>query len=293
MAWGKPDSGHTQMNTLELYRWAVQDPETHAVVFRTMYESLRPGRHAALLREDFAGTCADSVAWVALDPSRHAIAIDLDEQTLEWARRRADRLLGPLASAIGFIRGDVRVVGPPEVPRADIVSALNFSILYQHDPADLRSYLKHSVDRLAPAGIMVLNLFGGAAAVQPGITRHWITPTPRLSAEPPVPAFEYQWEVRSFDVAAHRLDARIHFAVSDPSTPGRTLDLRDAFTYDWRVWSVEELVDACADAGFSNVEVWRHTYDATKGASGIFLGRIDPASLATVDRWTAYVVACR
>ena len=58
--------GSTTMDRLELYRWAVQDPETHAVVLRTMYERLRPGRQPAILREDFAGTSAESVAWVML-----------------------------------------------------------------------------------------------------------------------------------------------------------------------------------------------------------------------------------
>src|SRR6186997_286191 len=118
---------------LELYRWAVQDPETHAVVLRTMYGRLRQGRHPMVLREDFAGTSAECVAWVALKKGRRAIAIDLDEPTLEWAKRRAVRLLGDRASEISFVRGDVRIVGPPEVPHADIISVLNFSILYQRD----------------------------------------------------------------------------------------------------------------------------------------------------------------
>ena len=118
------------MDTLELYRWAVQDPETHAIVLCTMYERVRPGRHPVVLREDFAGTSAESVAWVVLATGRRAIAIDLDGPTLEWAQRRAVRLLGPLASEIAFVRGDVRIVGPPEVAPADIISVLNFSIFF-------------------------------------------------------------------------------------------------------------------------------------------------------------------
>src|ERR1041384_7332343 len=115
------------MDTLELYRWAVQDPETHAVVLQIMYQRLRPGRRPVVLREDFAGTSAESVAWVALKRGRRAIAVDLDEPTLEWAQRRAARLLGARASDVAFVRGDVRGVGPPEAPHADIISVLNFS----------------------------------------------------------------------------------------------------------------------------------------------------------------------
>jgi len=285
--------GPTPMDRLELYRWAVQDPETHAVVLRTMYQRLRPGRQPVVLREDFAGTSAESVAWVILQPGRRAIAVDLDGPTLEWARRRAVRLLGALASEIAFVQGDARSVGPPEVAQADIISVLNYSILYQREPAGLLSYLRHAFNGLAPGGILVLNLIGGAAAVEPGTTRRQVTPTPRLSTESPIPAFEYLWEVRSYDRASRRLDCRIHFVVPDPSAPDRTREVRDAFSYDWRLWSVHELVAACAQAGFSDVQVWRHTYDSTKGADGVFLGCVEPASLPAFEKWSAYIVACR
>jgi SAM-dependent methyltransferase len=281
------------MDPLELYRWAVQDPETHAIVLRTMYERLRPGRQPAILREDFAGTAAESVAWVALRKGRRAMAIDLDGPTLEWAQRRADRLLGTRASEVRFVLGDVRNVGPPAVPHADIISVLNYSIFYQHDSGELRSYLRNALNSLAPDGILVLNLFGGAARILPGTTRGLVTRKPRLPSEPPFPKFHYAWEVRSYDRATKRLDCRIHFGVPDASAPEGTREVRDAFQYDWRLWSVRELIDACAQAGFADVQVWRHTYDPSKGADGVFLGRVEPDSLLALDNWTAYIVACR
>jgi len=279
------------LDTLELYRWAVQDPETHAVVLRTMYERLRSGRQPVVLREDFAGTSAESVAWVALRRGRRAIAVDLDGATLDWAQRRGARLLGPRVSEILFVVGDVRVVGPPEVAHADIISVLNYSILYQREPEELRSYLRHALRGLASGGILVLNLFGGAAAVASGTTRHQVTPKPRLPSEPAIPAFDYLWEVRSYDRASERLDCRIHFVVPNPTTPERPHELRDAFKYDWRLWSIHEVVEACAQAGFSDVQVWRHTYDPSKGAAGVFLGHVEPDSLLTLQNWTAYIVA--
>lgn len=286
-------TGLIPLDTLELYRWAVQDPETHAIVLRTMYEQLRPGGNPIVLREDFAGTSAESVAWVLLQPGGRAVAVDLDGPTLEWAQRRAVRVLGPLASRIAFVPGDVRSVGPPELPPADIVSVLNFSILCLREPGELRSYLCKAITGLAPDGILVLNLFGGAAAVEPGTTRHQVTPFPRLSTESPIPAFEYLWEVRSFDPASHRLDCSIHFVVPDPAAPGGTREVRDAFTYDWRLWSVPEIVRACVEAGFSSVQLWRHTCDPLKGATGVFLGPVEPDSLPATGKWTAYIVACR
>src|SRR5687768_14840233 len=118
------------MDTLELYRWAVQDPETHAEVLRIMYESVYPRRTPTVLREDFAGTAAESVAWVALQGRRKAVAVDLDGETVEWARKRAERILGSDAASIDFIEGDVITIAPPRVQTADIVSVLNFSIFY-------------------------------------------------------------------------------------------------------------------------------------------------------------------
>ena len=286
-------TGLIPLDTLELYRWAVQDPETHAIVLRTMYEQLRPGRHPVVLREDFAGTSAESVAWVLLQPGGRAVAVDLDEPTLEWAHRRAVRLLGPLAARIAFVPGDVRSVGPPGVSTADIISVLNYSILYQREPGELHSYLRHAIECLAPDGILVLNLFGGAPAVQPGITRHQVTPLSRLSTEAPIPAFEYLWEVRSFDHTSQRLDCCIHFVVPDASAPGGSREVRDAFTYDWRLWSVPEIVGACIQAGFSSAQLWRHTYDPSKGAAGVFLGPVEPDSLPVTEKWSAYIVACR
>ena len=281
------------IDRLELYRWAVQDPETHAIVLRTMYERLRPGRHPVVMREDFAGTSAESVAWVIFQHGRRAIAVDLDGPTLEWAQRRAVRLLGPLASQIAFVQGDARSIGPPKVPQADIIAVLNYSILYQREPGDLLSYLRHAINGLAPDGILVFNLFGGAASVQSCTTPRRVTPNPRLSTESPIPDFEYLWEIRSYDPASQRLDCRIHFVVPDPTAPERTQEVRAAFNYDFRLWSVPDLVGACAQAGFSNVQVWRHTYDPSKGEAGVFLGCVEPDNLLPLDRWTAYVVACR
>jgi SAM-dependent methyltransferase len=285
--------GRRAMDRLELYRWAVQDPETHAIVLRTLYEQLRPGRQPVILREDFAGTSAESVAWVLLQSGRRAIAVDFDGPTLEWARSRAVRLLGALVSEITFVQGDVGNVGPPDVPQADIIAVLNYSILYQHERKELLSYLRHAFNGLSQNGILVLNLFGGAAAVQPGTTRRRVIPKPRLSTESPIPAFDYLWELRNYDRALQRLDCHIHFEVPEPSSPNRTREIRDAFTYDWRLWSVHELIDACAQAGFSDAQVWRHTYDPSRGAAGVFLGCVEPDSLPEHEKWSAYVVACR
>jgi SAM-dependent methyltransferase len=275
------------MDILELYRWAVQDPETHATVLGIMYEQCRGGRKASVLREDFAGTSAESVAWVALDGDRRAIAVDLDARTLAWARDRAARLLSERAGQVEFVEGDVLEVAPPRVAPADIVSVLNFSMCYFHRREALLTYLRHARESLAPGGLLVCNLFGGADAIRRRVDRRKVTPAPRLSSEKAIAPFEYEWEHRSYDAVSGRLDCRIHFSVSDEA--GAIRELRDAFTYDFRLWGIPEFKEAVREAGFADVQVWRHTYDASRGAAGVFLGSVD--SIGNEAAWTAYIVA--
>jgi SAM-dependent methyltransferase len=280
-------------NKLEWYRWAVQEPETHAVLLGTIYDRLRSGRQPSILREDFSGTSADSVAWVALRRGRRAIAVDTDGETLAWARQRAGRLIGPRASEITFLQADVCRIEPPEIETADIISALNYSVFYLRESGALNSWLRRAHLGLAANGLLVFNIFGGPASVRVGTTCHRVIPRPRLSAESPVSEFDYSWEVQSYDPATRDLDCRIHFTVPDELEPGTTREIRNAFRYPWRHWSVDELISACTQAGYANTQLWRHTFDPSLGSEGVFLGPVAQDSLCGLESWNAYVVACR
>lgn len=274
-------------DVLELYRWAVQDPETHAMVLQVMYERTRPGQTAKVLREDFAGTSAESIAWAALDSQRTAIAVDLDGTTLAWARQRGERLLGTRVAQVTFIEGDALTTGVEQgAVAADITSVLNFSIYYLREPATLASYLAHAREVMAPSGILVMNLFGGPDSVAIGTTHTRVDRSPRLSTERGIAPFDYQWEVRAFDPTTRALECRIHFVVD-----GR--ELRDAFSYQWQLWSIDELLAACKTAGFASAQLWRHTYDPAKGAAGVFLGPVEASAVESLPQWTAYIVAAR
>ena len=300
---------------LELYRWAVQDPATHVAVLSRMYARLR-NRQPAVLREDFAGTSAESVAWVAaLDGAaatqpygvsagddRTALAVDHDPATLAWARRRAERLLGERAGRVRFVEGDVLSVAPldacgaahpsgaapPEVPPADVISVLNFSIFHFHRRENLAAYFQHARRCLAADGILVLNAFGGPGAMRTRIDRRRVEPVP-TSSEPAPPPFEYRWDQRGYDAVANRLDCRIHFVVDDAD--GNPTTIENAFQYDWRIWTLPELTELMREAGFADAQVWRHTWDASKGKEGVFLGPV--ARIENLDTWLAYVIGVR
>jgi hypothetical protein len=83
-----------------------------------------------------------------------------------------------------------------------------------------------------------------------------------------------------------------HFAINS-TRQQKVVGGESRYTMIGDLWSVRELVEACAQVGFSDVQVWRHTYDSTKSAAGVFLGCVEPESLLTIERWTAYIAACR
>lgn len=273
-------------DALELYRWAVQDPGTHVAVLGRMYERLR-GRKPTVLREDFAGTSAESVAWVAGGDDRSAVAVDHDPATRDWAKRRAARLLGERAGRVQFVEGDVLNVAPPEVSAADVISVLNFSIFHFHHRGDLAAYFEHARRSLAAGGILVLNAFGGPGALRKTIDRRRVEPA--ATDEPAPPPFEYRWEQRSYDAVANRLDCRIHFVVDDGD--GNATTIENAFQYDWRAWTLPELTELILEAGFADAQVWRHSYDPARGTAGVFLGPVE--RIENLDTWLAYVIAVR
>lgn len=280
---------------LELYRWAVQDPETHAVLLSAIYQRTRDGRRPLVLREDFAGTAADAVAWVARGSGRSAVAVEIDPATVAWASERAQRVLGERASSLRFAVSDVLEAQPPAVPVADIISALNYSPFYFHAWAGLVAYLRAARAGLSEGGVLIANLFGGERAVLPRVERMRITPSTRpgtrTGTEVPIEPFWYEWEVRAFDPRARRVDCRIHFHV-DGGGAWPACSMADAFRYDWRVWSARELLAACREAGFAAATLWRHAIDPAS-PTGVFFGPVGPEALDRLPCWNAYIAACR
>ena len=94
----------------------------------------------------------------------------------------------------------------------------------------------------------------------------------------------YVWDQVSFDPISHQTDCRIHFEFPDGSVR------RNAFTYDWRLWSIPELHDALTEAGFTTIDVHSRLGDAIDNEGRVLL---NPASSADDldENWVVYVVA--
>jgi SAM-dependent methyltransferase len=259
----------------DLYELCVQAPRAMARFLEAVH-----GREALLLREDFSGGGALCRAWVTPSESqgepggarramrRRAIAVDIDARPLE-------RLRG--VPRIRVVCADVMVCGT----RSDIIAALNFPLGYFHERARLVRYLRLSRRRLRPGGVFVGDTYGGASAFRV-CTREaeFVAATGERVT--------YEWEQRRADLLTARVVNAIHFTVRSPN--GCVRRLRNAFTYDWRLWSPVELRDAALEAGFRRVEF----YDQEAGAID-HLGRLHVRPLTSAEElasdWVVYVVA--
>jgi SAM-dependent methyltransferase len=254
-----------------LYQIAVQAPEKDARFYGRYFEKVT-GAPLRVFREDFCGTAALSCWFVKLHRQNHAIGVDLHGPTLAWGRRYNVRHLldADQQRRLRLIQDDVRAV---RRPRAQAIVAVNFSYSVFQTRAELAGYVRGCFAALEPGGLLFLDGWGG------GLVQRACTDRRREHG------FDYLWEQRSFDPISHHIDCRIHFLFRDGSR------LRDAFVYDWRLWTMPELRELFTDAGFADVHVLWECTDVRRGTgNGVFrrkeVGDDDPA-------WISYVVGRR
>lgn len=217
-----------------LYELAVQAPDRDARWLTRWFRRAagRPLRH---LREDFAGTAAIARAFVQGGADRRALAVDADPPTVRAAARAAAAALtAEQQRRLRICCADVRQIA---APRADLTLAANFSYCVFHARAELLGYLRSARAGLRRGGFLLLDVQGGGLLQRPFAERHRHR------------GFAHIWEQRAFDPIRHRIDCRIHFEFADGSVR------RDAFVYDWRLWTLPELQDLLTEAGFVDLQV--------------------------------------
>jgi len=252
----------------DLYVRSVQSPDVEVKFFDRAYRS-RFGRRPLVLREDFCGTAAVCYDWVRGSSGRRAIGVDLDAEPLAWgAKRYVPALTDDQASRVRLVHGDVREVRD----RAEVISAQNFSYFCFETRDSLRAYLRHAHRCLAKEGMMVLDVLGGSEVYEDD-----------REEETSYGRFRYVWDHVDFDPISHHASFAIHFRFRDGS------EMRNAFRYEWRLWTLPELRELLAEAGFSSSDVyWEGTDRATGEGNGVYRprtrGDADPA-------WVVYLVA--
>lgn len=251
-----------------LYQLAVQSPVEDVRFLTRVYRALR-GKEPRHLREDFCGTALLCTAWVRGRKPRTAEGFDISAETLAWGLAHNFPPLGARAERIRLHQSDVRL---PSARRPDVRCAQNFSYFVFKRRAELLEYFRRARADLAKGGIFVIDIYGGPDA---------------MNEEEDVRAIEdgftYVWDQRRYVPATGDYEAHIHFRFNDGS------ELKRAFSYDWRLWTLPELKDVLRDAGFRRVDsYWEGTDAAGESGDGIFRrserGENCPA-------WVTYLVA--
>lgn len=261
----------------QLYQGAVQvadaDLDFAARVFRA-----RSGRPLRFLREDFCGTALLACTWVRRGGGRRAIGVDLAAEPLRWARAHNLPALGARGASVRLVQQDVRAVHDPKV---EAVLALNFSYwIFKTRPA-LVEYLRAARRSLLPGGVLVLDAFGGseAMAVQSDVRR---IPAQTAFDGTALPRYVYRWNQERFDPVRHDFTCSIDFVLKD----GRVL--KRAFRYDWRFWTLPELREMLAEAGFAQSAVYVDDWDEKgRESDGVYRRR---RTFEHEGVWVGYVV---
>ena len=94
------------------------------------------------------------------------------------------------------------------------------------------------MEELIERGLVFFELFGGLKAID---TDEEIRD---------LDGFTYIWEQESFNPITNEILCHIHFEFSDGSK------IENAFTYDWRLWSLPELRDLLHEVGFADVRIY-------------------------------------
>jgi SAM-dependent methyltransferase len=250
----------------DLYQRSVQAPEYDIRFFNKVYKR-HTGRKPTLLREDFCGTALLCATWVKTDPERRAVGLDIDEPTLEWGRAHNLAPLGARAERVRLLARDVRLATREKF---EIVCAHNYSYSVFQTRDEMRRYFRAALRSLRDDGIFCMDSIGGWEAQQV------------LTDKRVVDGFTYIWEQAEYDPISSHFLCHITFQFRDGSK------LRRAFTYDWRLWQLQELRELLLEAGFAQVEAWWEGEDEDGEANGIF-HRVTKAK--NDPGWNTYLVA--
>ncbi len=233
-----------------LYELSVQSPDWHTDWFVGVYKELR-GRFPQHLREDFCGTFRIAREWVNRNRHNTAVGIDLDAEVLAYGRKhQLPTLKKDQRARIEMRQGNVLDITSKKF---DLIIACNFSFYVFHERETLVRYLRGCLKSLAPHGILLLEMAGGPGMIEQTKERKAFR-LPEKGAR-----FTYLWDQQSFDPITHRARYTISFRNEQGDW------LRDAFTYDWRIWTLPEVRDAMKEAGFPESRVYWETEHRGKG----------------------------
>ncbi len=280
-----------------LYQQSVQVADNEVDFFDRVYKAAY-GSSPVLLREDFCGTHAICCEWVKSDGNRRAIGVDYDPEPLDWGQAHNQAPLSEDEKGrIELVQDDVRATGQE---RADVIGAENFSYMIFKTRDELRGYFEKTLANLKDEGVLVCDIMGGSELLDEDHQDERLfsfkpeeDDYEEVEEEPEhdfskFNGFMYVWDQAAYCSITHDAKYHIHFQFPDGS------EMKEAFTYDWRLWSIPEIKELMLEAGYKQVDIyWEGTEDDEEGES-VGNGVYDIQTSAPPDpAWIAYIVATR
>jgi SAM-dependent methyltransferase len=254
----------------DLYQRSVQAPELDSRFLARTFKKIS-GRPLRVFREDFCGTFVLSCHVAQLHKDMRAIGVDLHGPTLAWGREHNLSALAPEEQQrVTLFQKNVLDV---HEPKADLIAAMNFSYSVFKTRPQITAYIKNSYRALREGGVLLMDVWGGSETQV------------LQEEETDQDGFTYIWDQEDFDPLTYNTICKIHFGFKDGSR------LRNAFVYDWRLWTIPELREIMEEAGFVDIHVlWEGTERGTGEGNGVFrrVKRGDPD-----EAWIAYVVGSK
>lgn len=264
-----------KVSKYDLYEASVIDPTEDIRVFSSIFKRC-VGRDALLYREDFCGTFAHSAEWIKQSDSHRAWALDLDSRPLDYGMKRHFQLLSENQKRrLKVLRQNVLKGCGHKV---DLVTATNFSYFFFKSRVDLLRYFLTVFKSLKKNGVFLLDSVGGTQMQSKSCD---VKKIPQTSE---TPTFKYFWEQKDFNIINHEARFAIHFEI-----PGMK-KIRNAFVYDWRIWTIAELRDLLVEAGFDRIEFYFEGTTRSGDGDGIFRKK---SHEEICDVWIAYIAAVR
>lgn len=262
-----------QYEKYQLYELSVQSPDEHISWYTKVYEELA-GKPARDFREDFCGTFQLSREWVVQDPRRRALGLDLDPEPLAYGRKHHwSKLTANQKRRLVIKRQNVL---KPTTRKFDLINASNFSFCIFQTRDQLREYFSACRRSLRKSGMLLVDLAGGPGMIEALRER-------RTLKLPNGKKFKYIWHQKEFDPIHQRGQFAIHFKL--PS--GKLWE--DAFTYDWRLWTVPEVREVMLEAGFGDTRVYWETSHRGQGTGEYVVSETGDNAYS----WVAYIAGLK
>lgn len=228
-------------------------------------------KQALTMREDFGGTAQLTCLWAQQSKKHFGYAIDLDPEPVKYGKKyHLSKLSSGEQKRVEYIMGNVL---EKQKFSTDVVCAFNFSYFIFKERQTMLKYFKRVYKSLNKKGAFFLDIFGGTESYDV------------LVEETDHGTHTYFWDCDRYNPITNEVLYHIHFRTKDG------VKHEEAFTYDWRMWSIQEIVEILQEAGFDEVKTyWEEDEEGTDEGSGDFYESRDEENC---ESWVTYVVGLK